>query len=97
MSMAGKEEWKVQDVIEEVDEYYNRLLHDLDTTTLMGEDVDNESGSQNWLRGVDIKNSSKEKQGTTTTRERSRTTREAQYSGRSRHEQAVSITTRPSK
>ena len=32
--MVQNEEWEVQDVIEEVDEYYDPLLDDLDMTTL---------------------------------------------------------------
>ena len=42
-------------------------------TTLMEEDVDSESGSHNGMRGVDIKNITKEKQGTLATQERSGT------------------------
>ena len=32
--MVENEEWEAQDVIEEVDEYYDPLLDDLDMTTL---------------------------------------------------------------
>ena len=63
-------------------------------TTLMEEELDSESGSDNGMLGVDINNFSKEKQGTLGTQERSGTTREALYSGCFRHEQVVSITIR---
>ena len=48
MSMAENEEWEAQDMIEG-DEHFNLLLDDVDTATLMAEDVDSESGPQNGL------------------------------------------------
>ena len=70
--MAENEEWAVQDVIEEVDEYYDPY-----------------QGNKTGLWGVDIEDSAQEKQGTTATRDRSRTTGGAHYSGCSHHEQDV--------
>ena len=53
--MAENEDWEAQDVIEEDDEHFDPLLQidDLEMATLMEEDVDIESGSQNGLQGVD--------------------------------------------
>ena len=51
----------------------------------MEEDVDSKSGSQNRLRGVDIKGFAKEKHWTMATQARSGTTGEAQYSRCSHH------------
>ena len=81
-------------MIEEDDEHFDLLLDDVDMATLVEEDVDRESGSQNGLRRVDVQDPSlHEKEGTMATRERPGTPGEAQSSGYSRHEQTVSITT----
>ena len=45
-------------MIEEDDENFDPLLDDVDMATLMEEDVDSESGSQNGLRGVDVQDPS---------------------------------------
>ena len=42
--------------------------------------MDSESGSHNGMRGVDMKNFVREKQGTLATQKRSGTTREEEYS-----------------
>ena len=58
--MAENEEWEAQDVIEEDDEHFNPLLDNVhvDMVTLMEEDVDGESWSQNGLRGVGVQDHS---------------------------------------
>ena len=73
--MADNKEWEVQDVIEEDDEHFISLFEDVGMATLMEEDVDSESGSQNGLRGVDdhVKGPSREKEETMVTRERTAT------------------------
>ena len=93
VKMAENEEGEVQDMIKEVDKYYDPLLNDLDMVTLTEEDMDNKSGSQNGLRGVDMKDPAKDKQRSMATRERQGTPGEAQKSGFLCHEQAVCITT----
>ena len=56
----------------------------------MDDDLDSESGSQNGLRGLDVKDPAQEKQRTMATRERPGTPEKRQNSGCSCHEQAVS-------
>ena len=45
--MAENEEWELQHMTEETDEYYNPLLDDLDMTTLMEEGLNSESELRN--------------------------------------------------
>ena len=75
-------------MIEENDEYYDRLLNDIDMATLM-EDVDSETRSQN----VDAEDPAHEKKGTFVTLERPGIPKEAHSSGCSYCKQTVSITT----
>ena len=53
--MAENEEWEAQDVIEKDDQHFDPLLDDVDMATLTKEDMDSDSGSQNGLRGVDVR------------------------------------------
>ena len=62
--MAENEVWEAQDVIEEDDEHFDPSLDNVDMATLMKEDVDSESGSQNRLRGVGVEDPSHENEGT---------------------------------
>ena len=64
MNVAENEVWQAQDVIEKEDEHYDPLLDYVVMTTLMEEDVDSESGSQNGLQGLDVEDPSHEKEGT---------------------------------
>ena len=49
-----KSAWEAHDVIEDDEEHFDPLLDDLDMVTLIDEDMDSESGSQNRLRGVHV-------------------------------------------
>ena len=92
--MAENEEWEAQDEIEEDDEHFHPLLDDVDMATLMEEDVDSESGSQNGLQGVHVQDPSlRMKELWRHGRDQGPHAGAAQSSGYSRHEQTVSITT----
>ena len=41
-------------MIEKDDEHFDPLLDNVDMATLVEEDLDSESGSQNGLRGIDV-------------------------------------------
>ena len=56
--MAENEEWEAQDVIEEDNEHFDLLLDYADMATLMEDDMDSESMSQNGLRGVNVEDPS---------------------------------------
>ena len=62
--MAENEVWQAQDVIEEDNEHFDPLLDNVVMATLMEEDVDSESGSQNGLRGLHVEDPFHEKEGT---------------------------------
>ena len=79
---------------EEDDEYFDPLLDDVDMATLMEEDVDSESGSENGLRGGDEQDPSlRMKELWRHGRDQGLHAGAAQSSGYSRLEQTVSTTT----
>ena len=73
--------------------HFDPLLDNVDMATLMGENVDSESDSLNGLRGVGVKDPSREKERTMATWERPGTPGEAHSSRCSSHERTIFITT----
>ena len=73
--------------------HFDPLLDNVDMATLMGEDVDSESDSQNGLRGVGVEDPSHEKKRTMATGERPGIPGESHSSRCSSHERTIFITT----
>ena len=79
-------------VLDEVYEPEYPSLEGSNIKTLIAQDVNSESGSQNGLQGVEVEDPTQEKQGTLATRERLGIWGEGRSNGRSPHKQAVCIT-----
>ena len=52
--MAENKDWELQNVLDEVNEIWNRLLDDIAIKTLNSDHVNSESWSQNRLQGVEV-------------------------------------------